>query len=122
MKIQITADLLDGMVLALLEQNDHYGYELTQQIQQVVDISESTMYPVLRRLKKDGFLTTYDQPYQGRNRRYYQITDTGRQDLANIRRLWENYKMKLDALLNQHGEENQQWTHGKSILPSWQPI
>ncbi len=108
MKIQITADLLDGMVLALLEQNDHYGYELTQQIQQVVDISESTMYPVLRRLKKDGFLTTYDQPYQGRNRRYYQITETGRQDLANIRRLWKNYKLKLDSLLNQQGEENEQ--------------
>lgn len=109
MKIQITADLLDGMVLAILDQGDHYGYELTQQIQQVVDISESTMYPVLRRLKKNGYLTTYDQPYQGRNRRYYQITATGRQDLAAIRQLWKDYQQKLNSLLNTPGEgENDQ--------------
>ena len=56
MKIQITADLLDGMVLAILEHKDYYGYALTQRMQSAITISESTMYPVLRRLKKDGYL------------------------------------------------------------------
>lgn len=58
MKIQITADLLDGMVLAILEHKDYYGYALTQRMQSAITISKSTMYPVLRRLKKDGYVHT----------------------------------------------------------------
>ena len=69
MKIHITAELLDGLVLAILKQDDYYGYALTQKVKNVIDVSESTMYPVLRRLKKNGDLTTYDKPFQGRNRR-----------------------------------------------------
>ncbi|MRN06108.1 PadR family transcriptional regulator [Lactobacillus sp. 0.1XD8-4] len=98
MKIQITADLLDGMVLAILEHDDYYGYALTQRMQSAITISESTMYPVLRRLKKDEYLTTYDQPYQGRNRRYYQITVEGRKYLRRIRKLWHDYKESLDGI------------------------
>lgn len=98
MKIQITADLLDGMVLAILENNDYYGYALTQRMQEAITISESTMYPVLRRLKKDGYLTTYDQPYQGRNRRYYQITSEGKAHLTRVRKLWADYKESLDRI------------------------
>ena len=104
MKIQITADLLDGIVLAVLERQDYYGYALTQRIQEVITISESTMYPVLRRLKKNGFVITYDQPYQGRNRRYYQITADGKQHLARIRKLWNDYKDSLDQIFNPTGE------------------
>lgn len=107
MKIQITADLLDGLVLAILEHDDYYGYALTQRMQEVITISESTMYPVLRRLKKDGYLTTYDQPYQGRNRRYYQITATGKQRLGRIKKLWNDYKTSLDRIFNaREGEKN----------------
>lgn len=107
MKIQITADLLDGLVLAILEHDDYYGYALTQRMQEVITISESTMYPVLRRLKKDGYLTTYDQPYQGRNRRYYQITAAGKQRLGRIKKLWDDYKTSLDQVFNaREGEKN----------------
>lgn len=104
-KIQITADLLDGLVLALLERKDYYGYSLTQDIQQVISISESTMYPVLRRLKTNGFLTTYDKPYQGRNRRYYQITEDGEERLARVRKMWSDYKTGLDELF--YGEKGE---------------
>ena len=58
--------LLDGCVLAILQREDTYGYALTQQVKSVLDISESTLYPVLRRLQQDGCLSVYDQPYQGR--------------------------------------------------------
>lgn len=105
-KIQITADLLDGLVLALLERKDYYGYSLTQDIQQVISISESTMYPVLRRLKTNGFLTTYDKPYQGRNRRYYQITEDGEERLARVRKVWSDYKAGLDELFYGKKGEN----------------
>ncbi|MCQ5069156.1 PadR family transcriptional regulator [Faecalibacillus intestinalis] len=60
MKIQVSADLLDGLVLALLERKDYYGYALTQDMQKAITISESTLYPVLRRLKRDQFVETYD--------------------------------------------------------------
>ena len=105
MKIQITAELLDGVVLAILKQDDYYGYALTQRVQSVIDISESTMYPVLRRLQKSGDLTTYDKPYQGRNRRYYQLTAAGEQRLTEILSLWEQYKGNLDRIFYQRGEK-----------------
>ncbi|KRL97491.1 PadR family transcriptional regulator [Liquorilactobacillus satsumensis] len=99
MKIKISADLLDGLVLALLERKDYYGYALTQDMQAVIEISESTMYPVLRRLQKNNYLTTYDQPFQGRNRRYYRIAPAGTQHLEQIRKMWVNYKVSLDNIL-----------------------
>ena len=63
----VSTALLDAVVLACVAQGDTYGYELTHQIQSVFSISESTLYPVLRRLQKNEYLQTYDQPYQGRN-------------------------------------------------------
>ncbi|GFP11751.1 PadR family transcriptional regulator [Lactobacillus helveticus] len=98
MKIQVTADLLDGLVLALLNREDYYGYALTQEMQKAISTSESTMYPVLRRLKKEGYLTTYDQPFQGRNRRYYQITSDGEQHLEQVYKMWTDYKESLDQV------------------------
>ena len=77
MAFTIGSTLLDACVLAVLAREDAYGYRLTQQIRQVVEISESTLYPVLRRLQKDGAVRSYDQPYMGRNRRYYQLTEKG---------------------------------------------
>ena len=82
MTYQLAAPLLDACVLAIVEQGDVYGYTLTQRVKEIVDISESTLYPVLRRLQKENYLTTYDQPFQGRNRRYYKITEEGLQQLA----------------------------------------
>ena len=71
------APLLDACVLAVLEKEDAYGYSLTQRMKEVVELSESTLYPVLRRLQQSGCLTVYDKPFQGRNRRYYAITRRG---------------------------------------------
>ena len=99
MTYQLTAPLLDACVLGIIAQEDSYGYTLTQRVQGVVDISESTLYPVLRRLQKENLLITYDQPYQGRNRRYYKITDLGRTKLTYYRYEWEDYKQKIDCLL-----------------------
>ena len=96
MSIQISTELLDGVVLAILRQNDAYGYALTQQIQASLTISPSTLYPVLRRLKTKRWLTTYDKAFQGRNRRYYQITPEGQQQLTRIIEEWTDYKYSLD--------------------------
>lgn len=99
MTYQLTAPLLDACVLGVVEKEDVYGYTLTQRVMDVVDISESTLYPVLRRLQKSGLLETYDLPYQGRNRRYYRITTAGRQQLYFFRNEWQDYKERIDSLL-----------------------
>ena len=99
MTYQLTAPLLDACVLGIVRHEDSYGYTLTQKARQVVDISESTLYPVLRRLQKSGYLTTYDEPYQGRNRRYYTITDSGKDILSYYEKEWVIYKTKIDGLL-----------------------
>ena len=74
MAIQLGSVLLDACVLAVVMREDTYGYKLTQEVKQIMDVSESTLYPVLRRLQKDGYLRTYDKTFQGRNRRYYTVT------------------------------------------------
>ncbi len=99
MSFPISAQLLDACVLAVLGRGDTYGYELTQDIKQAADVSESTLYPVLRRLQKDGFLSTYDQPYQGRNRRYYKITELGEMKLTHDQRQWQIFKHNVEHLL-----------------------
>ena len=98
MTYQLTAPLLDACVLGIVAKEDSYGYTLTQKVQEKVDISESTLYPVLRRLQKEEFLITYDQPYQGRNRRYYRITEAGRKQLEYYRQEWKDYKDRIDGL------------------------
>ncbi|MFQ7354823.1 MAG: PadR family transcriptional regulator [Coprococcus phoceensis] len=70
------AALLDAIVLAVVskEQQGTYGYKITQDVRQALEVSESTLYPVLRRLQKDGCLEVYDMQFDGRNRRYYKVT------------------------------------------------
>lgn len=94
------AALLDAITLAVVarEQQGIYGYRITQQIKRVLEISESTLYPVLRRLQSDGCLTVYDEQYNGRNRRYYQVTEKGREVLDDYRKEWKSYTGKINQL------------------------
>lgn len=97
----ISAALLDAMVLALVEKEATYGYKITQDIQNAVKVSESTLYPVLRRLQKSGALETFDRAHDGRNRRYYQITDLGKAMLIQYRKDWTVHKSQIDAILKE---------------------
>ena len=94
------AALLDAIVLAVVskEEEGTYGYKITQDVRQTIDVSESTLYPVLRRLQRDECLETYDQAYAGRNRRYYKITEKGMAQLNLYRVEWNNYSMKISKL------------------------
>lgn len=106
MVFSVASPLLDACVLAVLAGEDAYGYALTQALRQRLNISESTLYPILRRLQQEGALRTYDRPYQGRNRRYYAITSVGEGMLGAYRQEWEHYRENVDALLMvRKGEE-----------------
>lgn len=97
--MQITGTILEACVLGILAVEDTYGYEITQTLRRVSDISESTLYPVLRRLQKENYLETYDMPHAGRNRRYYKLTDLGKERLVLAWADWSDYKTKVENLL-----------------------
>lgn len=94
------AALLDAIVLAVVSQDEQgtYGYKITQDVRQVLDVSESTLYPVLRRLQKDECLEVYDREYAGRNRRYYKLTETGEAQLCLYKKEWKSYSSKINSL------------------------
>lgn len=91
--------LLDAIVLSVVSREGTYGYKITQDVRKVLDVSESTLYPVLRRLQKDGYLETYDMEFDGRNRRYYKITSNGMILVDNYRSGWLEYRKKIDSIL-----------------------
>lgn len=94
------AALLDAIVLAVVskEAEGTYGYKITQDVRQVLEISESTLYPVLRRLLKDDCLETYDQEFGGRNRRYYKVTEKGMAQLNLYKEEWKTHSGKISGL------------------------
>lgn len=95
------AALLDAIVLAIVDQQAEgtYGYRITQDVRSVIEVSESTLYPVLRRLQKDDCLETYDLLCGGRTRRYYRITERGRGQLLLYQQEWSSYSGKINKLL-----------------------
>ena len=101
MAFKIESNLLDACALAILNRGDTYGYEITQEMEKATDISESTLYPVLRRLQQNKLCFTYDQPYQGRNRRYYSITEGGKLKLEEYKEMWTEYRDAIESLLLQ---------------------
>lgn len=94
------AALLDAIVLAVVsrEEEGTYGYKITQDVRKAIDISESTLYPVLRRLQKDECLEVYDRQYDGRNRRYYKVTEKGAVMLELYRTEWQKYSRKISEI------------------------
>lgn len=99
MAFGVNAALLDALVLSVVSEECTYGYRITQDVRGVLEISESTLYPVLRRLQKEGFLETFDREYAGRNRRYYQITAAGMARLEEYRAGWLEYAARVNDLL-----------------------
>ena len=97
------AALLDAIVLAVVckEEEGTYGHKITQDVRQAIEVSESTLYPVLRRLQKDDCLEAYDVECGGRNRRYYKITERGVVQLDMYRTEWKNYSSKITMLFSE---------------------
>ncbi len=91
--------LLELMVLASLKYEDSYGYAIMQDISEIMDISESTLYPILRRLEKQDMLKTYQTTYNSRIRKYYQITGEGLERLDQSKNDFREMKRIYDFIL-----------------------
>ena len=95
----VSALLIEFLILSVVESQDSYGYEISQTVKIVADIKESTLYPILKKLEKNGYLTTYSQGFQGRKRKYYSITDSGRQQLLYLHEEWISYRDTIDGII-----------------------
>ena len=95
----VSALLIEFLILSIVDTQDSYGYEISQTIKIVADIKESTLYPILKKLEKGGFVTTYSQEFQGRKRKYYSITDDGRKQLEFLHWEWNSYRDTIDGII-----------------------
>ena len=89
MDIQIKRGLLDVCVLAAIKNEDSYGYRIIKDVKPYVDISESTLYPILRRLEASELLTVRSAEHNGRLRKYYHITPAGLQRIEDFKEEWK---------------------------------
>jgi len=99
MYFPVSSLLIEYLILSVVSRQDSYGYEISQTVKLAADIKESSLYPILRRLQQSGYLTTYNQEYQGRNRKYYSITDSGRDQLKTLADEWHVYKDTIDGIV-----------------------
>ncbi|RHO85517.1 PadR family transcriptional regulator [Ruminococcus sp. AF41-9] len=95
----VSALLIEFLILSIIDSQDSYGYEISQTIKIVADIKESTLYPILKKLEKGGYVTTYSQEFQGRKRKYYSITEAGKEQLVFLNREWNSYRDTIDGII-----------------------
>ncbi len=89
MDAQLKKGVLDACVLAAISKRDSYGYQIVKDVSACVEISESTLYPILKRLETAGALKTYSVEHNGRLRKYYRITTEGRQRIRDFVESWD---------------------------------
>ena len=95
---------LDLLILHLLSERDMYGYEMVTELarrsEEVFQLKEGTLYPLLHRLEKEKALTAYEEKKDGRVRRYYRLTRRGREKLTERSEAWERYAGAVNAVLH----------------------
>lgn len=105
MDTQRKKGVLDICVLSVLQRAPSYGYLIVKEVSECIEISESTLYPILKRLENAGTLTTYKQEHNGRMRKYYQITESGKQKIEEFLSEWEEIKRIYMFVENRNKEE-----------------
>ena len=88
MDIQLKRGLLDVCVLAAIKDEDSYGYKIIKDMKPYMELSESTLYTILKRLETGGLLTVHTAEHGGRLRKYYHITDAGVRRILDFKEEW----------------------------------
>lgn len=99
MDVQIKKGLLDVCVLSVISRSDSYGYRIVRDVSDCIEISESTLYPILKRLESSGCLSTYSVEHSGRLRKYYHITSLGRRRISDFHEEWKDLVRIHDFIL-----------------------
>ena len=101
MDIQLKRGLLDVCVLSAIKNEDSYGYKIIKDLKPYTELSESTLYTILKRLEISGMLTVKTAEHNGRLRKYYRITTAGLQRIAEFKRDWKEIKSIYDFVVKE---------------------
>ena len=104
MDAQLKRGILDACVLAVLRRGESYGYRLVRDVGEIIDVSESTLYPILKRLEAGGLVTVRSAEHNGRLRKYYQITEVGER---RVREFLEEYRTLMKVLERIEAEDEE---------------
>ena len=110
MDIQLRRGLLEVCVLAAIKSEDSYGYKIIKDIKPYVEISESTLYPILRRLESAEMLTVRSVEHNGRLRKYYRITQAGLDRIAAFAEEWKEIMSIYQFVVREESGNNEQST------------
>lgn len=105
MDIQLKRGILDICVLSALLKEDSYGYKIMKDLQSYVEISESTLYPILRRLEASSALKVYSAEHNGRLRKYYAITPEGRERIREFLEEWKGVQTMYEYIKKEMKED-----------------
>lgn len=104
MNIQFKKGVIELCVLSMLQGGDRYGYDVACDLSKVMEVSDGSVYPVLRRLKDDGYVTSYlEEASGGPPRKYYVITDRGTDYMNMLRSEWVQLTDQINNLLKDGG-------------------
>jgi PadR family transcriptional regulator, regulatory protein PadR len=107
MNIQLKKGVLELCVMSLLGRQDRYGYELVSKISKNIDIAEGTIYPLLKRLREDGYVMTYlVESAEGPSRKYYKLTGAGEETLEKLHNEWISFVKGVNLIVSKK-EENE---------------
>lgn len=95
MNVQIKKGIVEVCVLATLRKEPSYGYKIISDISEIIEISESTLYPILRRLEQQDLLETFSRDFNGRTRKYYKITYAGLRKIDEFVAEWSEMEMVI---------------------------
>lgn len=98
MDTQLKRGLLETCVLKILTKGDSYGYQIVKDVSEVIKISESTLYPILKRLEGNNYLEVYSIEHNGRLRKYFKITNLGEQKIKDFIDEWDDVTKIYDFI------------------------
>ena len=107
MDIQLKRGLLDVCVLAAIKDEDSYGYKIIKDLKPYIELSESTLYTILKRLEAANMLTVRTAEHGGRLRKYYRITDAGLKRIADFKEEWKEILSIYQFVTKEDGESEQ---------------
>ncbi|MER0141960.1 PadR family transcriptional regulator [Bacillus safensis subsp. safensis] len=105
MNAQLKKGLLEFCLLAVLKKGDSYGYQIIKDMSHCIEISESTLYPILKRLEQNNYVETYSQEHNSRLRKYYRMTESGREHMAQFLEEWDQVMAIYDFISGGQGNE-----------------
>ncbi len=100
MNTQFKKGVLELLVLVIVESKDRYGYELVEEVRNIVDVNEGTIYPILKRLTNEGYFETYlEESKEGPVRKYYHITVSGKKHCKELLKEWLSFSNSVNDFI-----------------------